>query len=77
MRYLGEHHANGSAPTWKFLTALTIGQVAGFGAASLTRKAFQREPCSTREASEFFVGAGVFTIAAGLAWVFLTRHGRS
>jgi len=73
MRYLGEHASNGSAPTWKFLTALMIGQIAGFGGAALARGAFKKEACSTREASEFFVGAGVFTISAGLAWVFLTR----
>ena len=73
MKYLGEHHASGSAPTWKFLTAITVGQAAGFGAGALARRAFHDDGLSTKAAAEVFVGAGVFTIVSGLVWIWLTR----
>lgn len=73
MRYLGEHHTNGSAPVWKFLTAITVGQAAGFGAAALTRVGKKANPCSTQEAVELFVSTGVFWLVGGLVYVALTK----
>ena len=73
VKYLGEHHANGSAPVWKFLAAVTAGQAAGFAAGSLTRRAFHRDALATKDAVDLFVGTGVFTIVSGLTWIFLTR----
>jgi len=73
-RYLGEHHANGSAPVWKFLTAITVGQAAGFGAATIMRIGKKKaDACSTQAASELFVSTGVFWIVGGLVWVALTK----
>ena len=73
MRYLGEHHSNGSAPVWKFLAAITAGQAAGFGAVALTRIGKKTDACSTQNAKELFVSTGVFWIVAGLTWVALTK----
>lgn len=73
MRYLGEHHASGSAPVSKFLIAVTVGQAAGWGAAAIARGGFHKDACSTREAADVFVGTGVFWIVSGLTWIFLTR----
>ena len=73
MKYLGEHHDGGAASVSKFLIAVSVGQAAGFGAAALARGGFHKDACSTREAADMFVGNGVFLIAAGLTWIFLTR----
>lgn len=73
MKYLGEHHDNGSAPVSKFLIAVTVGQAAGWGAAALVRGGFHRDACSTREAADIFVSNGVFVLVSGLTWLFLTR----
>lgn len=73
MRYLGEHHDGGGASVSKFLVAVSIGQAAGWGAAALARGGFHKDACSTREAVDMFVSNGVFLLAGGLAWVFLTR----
>lgn len=73
MRYLGEHHTNGSAPVWKFLTAITVGQAAGWGAAMLTRVGKKQDACSTQQAVEMFVSTGVFWLVGGLAWIALTK----
>lgn len=73
-RYLGEHASNGSAPVWKFLTAVTVGQLAGFGAAALARGSMRKEACSTREAMEVFAGVAGFWLVGGLSWVLLTKR---
>lgn len=73
VKYLGESHAGGSAPVWKFLTAVTVGQAAGFGAAMITRIGKKNDACSERAAAEMFVSTGVFWIVGGLTWLALTK----
>jgi hypothetical protein len=73
-RYLGAHAPDGAASVSKFLTAVTIGQAAGWGAAALARGGFHKDSCSTREAVDMFVSNGVFLLIGGLSWVLLTRE---